>query len=71
MKAFPNREGFFDLKNLKTNTNMKVPKSILQAMAVAVAVTTVTACAVDGVSPKDKEKKKNEQPYNCPACGMG
>lgn len=51
--------------------NMKIPKSILQAVAVAVAVTTVTACAVQEVGPKDKERKAKEEPYNCPGCGMG
>ncbi|WP_414617771.1 hypothetical protein [Dyadobacter sp. 32] len=50
---------------------MKIPKSILQAVAVAVAVTTVTACAVQEVGPKDKERKAKEEPYNCPGCGMG
>ncbi len=51
---------------------MKISKSILQAVAVAVAVTTVMACAVDGIGPKkDKEKKTNEEPYNCPGCGLG
>ena len=50
---------------------MQIRKSILKAVAVAVAVSTVSSCAVDGISPKDKEKKKNEQPYNCPGCGLG
>lgn len=45
---------------------MKIPKSILQAVAVALAVTTVTACAVTEIGPKDKERKAKEEPYNCP-----
>lgn len=52
-------------------TLMKIPKSILQAVAVAVAITTVTACTVQGIGPKDKEKKSKEEPYNCPGCGLG
>ena len=50
---------------------MKVSKTLLQTIALAVAVTTVTACDKDDVKPKKKNKSERQQPYNCPACGMG
>ncbi|MGA0555077.1 hypothetical protein ACO2Q8_00375 [Larkinella sp. VNQ87] len=53
---------------------MKLPKTLLQTIAVAVTVTTVnTACGVDDdVKPeKDKKNPEQQQPYNCPACGLG
>lgn len=50
---------------------MNVPKTILKAMAVAVTVSTVSGC-IKAIKPKEAEpEKKQEVPYNCPACGMG
>jgi hypothetical protein len=47
---------------------MKIPKTILQAVAVAVTVSTVAACTVAEII---KPKKENTQIDNCPACGLG
>lgn len=52
---------------------MKVPKTLLQTIAVALAVTTVnSACSdINIVKPKKKSPEDKQQPYSCPACGMG
>jgi hypothetical protein len=52
---------------------MKISKTLLQTIAVAVAVTTVSSScnSLDVIKPKKKEPEKDQQPYNCPGCGMG
>jgi predicted RNA-binding Zn-ribbon protein involved in translation (DUF1610 family) len=50
---------------------MNVSKTLLQAIAVALTVTTVSSSCGEILKPKKKEPEKEQQPYNCPGCGMG
>ncbi len=54
---------------------MKISKSLLQAIAVAVTIGTTSACTKEKepVDPETMElkKKKNDESYNCIACGRG
>lgn len=61
-------------RNLLTKplANMKISKTVLQAVAVAVVVsTTISACANDSVSPEKEKAAKAKKLDPCPACGMG
>ncbi|GAB2780715.1 hypothetical protein GCM10027275_25350 [Rhabdobacter roseus] len=50
---------------------MKVPASVLKAMAAAVIVASVTACTGEDIGPKNGKKKEEKTLASCPACGMG
>lgn len=50
---------------------MKIPKTVLQAVAAAVVITTVTACSVSDVNPEGEKVTKNKIIDSCPACGIG
>jgi len=54
---------------------MKLPKSLLAAIAVGLAVqVTASSCSKDKVSEPKKDvkiSKSKSVPDNCPACGMG
>lgn len=55
---------------------MKLPKTLLAAIAVGIVVQTASSCSKDKEQPKPKkDEAKKEQvttlPENCPACGMG
>ena len=55
-----------------TNDVMKIPKSVLQAVAVAVTVTALaTACTDRAVGPNGEKTSKTKTVDPCPACGMG
>lgn len=50
---------------------MNVSKTLLKTIALALAVTTVGSSCGEIIKPKKKEPEKEQQPYNCPGCGMG
>ena len=56
---------------------MKIPGSLIQAMAIGVTVSIVAvSChqndANSAVTKKDKKEQRGKNgPANCPACGMG
>lgn len=50
---------------------MNVSKTLLQTIAVAIAVTTISSSCGEIIKPGKKEPQKDQQPYSCPACGMG
>jgi len=58
---------------------MKLPKTLLGAIAVGVAVQATTSCGSkkNDPTPKEEQAGKTTQqggtktPINCPACGLG
>lgn len=54
---------------------MKISKTLLSAVMIGIAVHAASSCKKDKTDPEKKippvVKKKTQEPYNCPACGMG
>jgi hypothetical protein len=52
---------------------MKVPKSVLQGIAVAVVVSVTTSgCKkIDFLNPAKEKLEQLKNPKGCPGCGMG
>lgn len=57
---------------------MKLPKTLLSAILIGIVVQATPSCGKDtdlkdqkAKTEEQKEKEKNNPPYNCPACGMG
>jgi hypothetical protein len=52
---------------------MKVPKSVLQGIAVAVVVSVTTSgCKkVDFINPDKAKLEQLNKPFDCPGCGRG
>lgn len=57
---------------------MKLPKTLLSAILIGIVVQTASSCGKDkdvkdpkAKTEEQKEKEKNNPPFNCPACGMG